>query len=87
MINKPFYKNPVEYNGALPPCTMCGRPIKAKYPKMLHLYNGGSLIVTTEEAQEFNRTGEYSGGSGDMGAFPIGPECLKNYPQLKPYAF
>lgn len=51
---------------------------------MLYIHCGGGVAVTEAEANALNASGE---GGGDMGCHPIGPDCLRQHPQLKPYVF
>jgi len=60
------------------PCVVCGKP--ASNPRyMVHLHNGGSTIVTEDEAEQLDP-------AGDMSLYPLGSDCLKKHPELKPYA-
>jgi hypothetical protein len=66
------------------PCLICGRGIKRGTKALwVHLHDGGSSIVTEAEAAERNAKGE---AGGDMGAYPIGPDCYRrNRDALAPY--
>lgn len=64
------------------PCVVCGKRI-ARPRWMVHLHKGGSHIVTAAEAAELNAAGHEG---GDMGAYPLGTDCLRRHPRLKPYA-
>lgn len=75
--HKDFQKNQ-EKAGDLLPCVVCGRGIKAKNPRMVHVHDGGASIVTEDEAAKLNP-------NADMCFFPIGPCCLRKHPELKPY--
>jgi len=66
--------------GDLPPCIICGRPIRAKSPKHLHIVGGGSLVLSPADDEEYTDT------AADMGYHPVGAGCLKKHPQLKAYA-
>jgi len=58
-------------------CFICGRDVKN--PKhFIHVHEGGRTIVTEEEAKTLDP-------SGDMGGFCVGPECIRNHPEIKPY--
>ena len=72
-----YYKN-MEKAGDLPTCVICGRGIKAEHPRMVHVHDGGLAVVTNEEAATMN-------DAADLGLYPIGPECLKKHPRIKPY--
>jgi hypothetical protein len=77
-LTPPDYRKNQEKAGDLPTCVICGRGIKAQSPKMVHLHDGGSAIVTETEAAELD-------AAGDMYFYPIGPECLRNHPEIKDY--
>ncbi len=47
-------------------CLICGKPIKSKTPKMVHLLTNGNIVSYEGEDIE-----------GDQGFFPVGPECEK----------
>lgn len=65
------------------PCVICGRPIKdASRPKMLRTHHDapvpGVAVVTEAEGSALDESGE--------GAYwPIGNDCLRQHPELKPY--
>lgn len=63
----------------LTPCYICGRIIDQRKPHTLvHFGFGGWHAVTEEE----NATNE----AGDLGFWPVGSECLRQQPELRPYA-
>lgn len=63
------------------PCILCGR--ECKHPKFfVWEHNGGGTLVTLQEGEELNEAG-HSGA--DLGLQPIGPDCLKKHPQIKPF--
>src|SRR5690242_14568660 len=63
------------------PCIVCGR--KVRDPRyMVHVHGGGLTIATEQEAEELNKDEE---GAADMGMYPIGADCLRKHPELKPY--
>ena len=64
------------------PCCVCGRGIKnAKAAGMIHMHNGGWYAVTETEAAKLKVTMP----GGDLGFWPIGADCLRRHPELKPY--
>jgi hypothetical protein len=79
-LTPPDYHKNLERAGDLPTCAICGRGIKAKNPQSVHVHAGGAAIVTEEEAAILS-------AAADMGWFPIGPECLRKHPEIKPYAW
>jgi hypothetical protein len=77
--HKDYHKNKERTgNGEYPPCIVCGRGIKASDPAMVHVHHGGTHLVTEERAAQLNP-------AADMYLFPIGPDCLKRHPELKPF--
>lgn len=62
------------------PCIICGKAVTSKHPKYLRVVEGGSYAVLPEFQ------GDYDGDPGDLGFYPIGSECLRNHPELRPYA-
>jgi len=61
-------------------CAVCGKAIKN--PKQfLHLF-WGDTVVTEEEAARIIAT---EGSGGDLLFFPVGNDCLKKHPELKPF--
>jgi hypothetical protein len=46
---------------------------------MVRLHGGGLLIVTEEEAATMAE-------NEDLGGYPIGADCLRRHPEVKPYA-
>ena len=61
------------------PCVVCGKPIlyvKARY--LVQLSDGGNEIISEEEVTTLGQTGE-------MGLYPIGADCLRRHPEIKPY--
>lgn len=64
------------------PCVICGREVKPG-PKTayVHLHYGGGVAILPEEEEQANR--ECPGGN--LGAYPVGADCLRKHPELKPY--
>lgn len=64
--------------GELEPCIVCGKGIKnLDKAKWINTVFGSEAIMPHEEAQF--KPGELSG------SFPIGLDCLRRHPELKPY--
>lgn len=61
------------------PCIVCDRATKAVSPAMLRIF-WGTHIVTDEEASQIIAT-----KGGDLCSYPIGPDCLRRHPEIKPY--
>jgi hypothetical protein len=62
------------------PCVVCGRGVSKGW--RVHLHEGGSALVTEAEAAELNATGHEN---ADMYGYPLGRDCLRAHPELKPY--
>lgn len=82
MIDLPVSKDWKDQGGTRP-CAVCGRNVRPGNGSMIHLHRGGSVIVTEEEATALNLAGEEG---GDLGGYAIGDNCLRRYPQIRPYA-
>lgn len=68
--------------GSTYPCIICGKPCpNPKY--MVWEHCGGGVLVTEEEGNRLNEEGR---GGEDLGGQPIGVDCLRKNPDLKPYA-
>lgn len=85
MIKIPFSpdysKNRHRYNQSdnNQPCIICGKLVKDQNNRYsVHVHNGGTYLVTEEEAANLN-------DAGDCGMYPIGPDCLRQHPELRPY--
>lgn len=63
--------------GDASPCVLCGKAVeKPRYE--VHLHQGGSHVVTEKEARCLDP-------GGDMGMYPLGAECYKRCPGIRPY--
>lgn len=63
-------------NGLLPPCVVCGRPTRSE--TLLECVNGATdecVMPGTADTAD----------PGYMGGQPVGPDCLRRFPQLRPY--
>lgn len=58
------------------PCVVCGKSIKTPR-RWVRVVNGGCWIGTPADAID--------NPAADMGYFPIGSDCLRNYPEIKQY--
>lgn len=75
-------RNERKVSGDAWPCIVCGKPItKARqaHCAWLRIHGGGALVVTDAEAA---RMGE----AADLGAHPVGDDCLRRHTELRPYA-
>lgn len=72
-----FVENSAKCTDGCQPCIVCGRSVK-KPTRMVHLSDGGTYLVTEEEAKQMS-------DRGDMGMWPIGPDCYHNNPEIQPY--
>lgn len=66
------------------PCIVCGRAVNVNSRHWeVRVHHGGSHIVSEAEAERLNAEGHES---SDLGCYPIGPDCLKKNPDIKPFA-
>lgn len=63
------------------PCVICGRAVTSSRARYVHLFFG-DLVVTDEEA---NLIYDEEGDGGDLGHYPVGPDCLRKHPELRNY--
>lgn len=64
-------------------CVVCDKPIKtAGHKFFLWVHNGGSQAVTKAEGERLNASGRQG---ADLGLQPIGRDCLRKNPELKPF--
>ena len=76
-----YSENAEKCHGDTYPCAVCGKP--CPNPKwMLHLHYGGGVAILDEEFEQ----AEIECYGGDLGGYPIGVICLRQHPELKPYA-
>ncbi|HEY5003439.1 MAG TPA: hypothetical protein VII61_09825 [Ktedonobacteraceae bacterium] len=85
MIQIPFhprYTENMERHGMRNslPCVICGKEVTAKNHKEVIMWSGMYLVT----AQEVEEKGGIEHGAY-MGNYPIGPDCLRQHPEIKPY--
>lgn len=57
------------------PCVLCGRPVKnLDSAVFLRVVDGGGRFAKSTEDVDLD---------GDMGSFPVGPDCYRKNPELK----
>lgn len=72
-----YSKNAKKVKGDTYPCVVCGKPCpRPQY--MLHLWDGTHAVLE-EETATLNPM-------ADLGMYPVGSDCLRKNPELKPYA-
>lgn len=72
--------------GGFAPCVLCGRAINLKYPHhLIHEISGGGVALHPEDEDEYIAAHGSAGDPGDCGGQPIGPDCLKQHPELKQF--
>jgi hypothetical protein len=60
------------------PCVVCGRGIATSRQRfMVHVVDGGLSLALPED--------ETTDPRDDLGLYPIGPDCRRKHPELKPY--
>lgn len=78
--SKYFNRNREQSRGNYYPCAICGKNVKS--PKYgVHMF-WGDVAVTDAGAAAII---ENEGHGGDMGFYPVGSDCLRNNPQIKPF--
>lgn len=79
-------KNQERYGGGAldeTECAVCAKPIKNdKITAEIHVHGGWGAVVTEDEAAAMRGT---AAEGGDMGMWPVGSDCLRKHPELKPY--
>ena len=61
------------------PCVVCGKHIpEPKY--MVHLVEGGSHALHPDFEP-------YDRPEADLGWYPLGADCLRQHPELRPYVY
>lgn len=75
--NPRYTANSERCTGDQMPCVVCGKPITV-WRWAVRLVDGGTMIGTDEDA--------VADPEGDLGYYPIGSDCLKKHPEIKPYA-
>lgn len=58
------------------PCFICGVPCNPKTARLIHLCGGGSLVRDHKDDCK---------GDGCLAGYPVGPNCLRRHPEIKPY--
>jgi len=65
------------------PCAVCDKPIDVdKHKLFVWVHDGGASVVTDDEGKELNASGRKG---ADMGLQPVGRECVRKNPEIKPY--
>ena len=83
-LRSPNYSKNLAYVKGAYPCVVCGKPVpNPRY--MVHLHGGGGVLVTEEELPALLQSGELT-ENADLYFYPIGQDCLRQHPELKPYA-
>lgn len=60
-----------------PQCVVCNRIVNREKCVWIHTREG-YYAVTEEETKTLDP-------AGDSGCYPVGPDCLRRHPELKPY--
>jgi len=62
--------------GDLQPCAVCGRTIRNEARAVwVHIVDGGGVILHRDDEAA------YASDGGDLGLYPVGPECAKRIPK------
>lgn len=75
-----YHENSARCEDGLAPCAICGKPVK-RPAGHVYVHDGGATFVTPEEYEAKNAVSS----AGEMGGWPIGSDCLRRYPALRPY--
>jgi len=73
----------LDANCASDACYICGKPIKDKAGKSVHVGEGGAVLLKPGERS--SEDGFDEDGEGGMGFFPIGSGCARK-PEFREYA-
>lgn len=66
------------------PCVICGLTVtKPKFE--CHLVLGGDHALHPEDEAAFAADTEQQ--RGDMGYYPVGTDCLRRFPEMRPFSF
>jgi YHS domain-containing protein len=66
------------------PCAVCGKAVDQSKPHWAaYIHGGGAYFVTDEEYEALNA--DPRSAAGQMGSYPVGPECRKAHPEIQPY--
>lgn len=76
-VHPKYSENSERCTGDDSPCVVCGKPVK-RWRKMVRVVNGGNYIGTDADAA--------IDPMADLGYHPIGVDCLRQHPDIKPYA-
>lgn len=74
-----YDKNANRARGEDYPCVVCGRAVKygSRTGVGVHLGNGGSHLLLPSEVDP--------AASDYLGVYPLGGDCLRKHPELRPY--
>lgn len=64
------------------PCVICG--LSVSKPRFhCHMIGGGGVALHPDDESEF--AADSSEQAGDMGFYPVGSDCLRRFPEMKPF--
>lgn len=61
------------------PCVICGIPVTKPRFYCHEIEGGGVALHPADEAK-------YQPDGGDLGCQPVGSDCLRRFPEMKPYS-
>jgi hypothetical protein len=70
-FSHPKFSKNQDLCGDHPPCVVCGKPVKSPDAPSVRVLDGGTRFATEAEAAKDVID------SGDMGSFPVGPDCAR----------
>lgn len=66
------------------PCVICGIPVN-KPRFMCHVVGGGGVALHPDDEHLF--AADEAALNGDVGCHPVGADCLRRFPEMKPFVF
>lgn len=71
-------------SGDCDPCVICGIGV-AKPKFQCHVIGGGGIALLPDDEALF--AADATAQAGDLGCQPVGTDCLRRFPAMKPYVF
>jgi hypothetical protein len=73
-----YRRNAGKLPGEAYPCVVCGKAVKRPEKNFsVHLGGGGSCLLLANEVNP--------AASDYLGVYPLGRDCLRQHPELRPY--
>ena len=81
-FSHPKYSENQDRCGDYLPCVVCGKPVKSPDAPAVRVLDGGDRFATEVEAAQ-----DAADPAGDMGCFPVGPDCAQKLRKAGVYMF